>query len=77
MLVVKFARKGMQADLAREAAVYHHLRAFSQAVKGSGASTPDWPNCYSLFSGSGFTAIVVDYAGELLHDWSMLDEDEK
>jgi hypothetical protein len=77
MLVVKFAREGMHADLEREAAIYGHLGGRGGAATGSGVMESDWPCCYGLFSGSGFTAIVVDYVGEPLHDWSMLAKEEK
>ncbi len=78
LLAVKFAREGMQADLEREAAIYGHLgrRGGGAATAGS-AMAAGWPSCYGLFAGSGFTALVIDYVGEPLHDWSMLAEAEK
>jgi hypothetical protein len=77
MLVVKFAHEGLQADLEREAAIYGHLGGRGGAATGSGVMTSDWPCCYGLFSGSGFTGIVVDNVGEPLYDRSMLAKEEK
>jgi hypothetical protein len=76
-LVVKFAREGMQAEIQREAAVYDHLRRVSCEAEGSSAMSVAWPQCYGLFAGSGFTALVIDFVGEPLYDWGMLQEGEK